>query len=416
MIVLNIKVDTYDVLYDLLKKEPYVHALKTVHNANVARLRKQKKIKIAFQISCLSEWTGDELVYKFMNDSRFEVRIIFVWQTNTDYQEEMSQLEKHFSNTDIPCSFADGSIHPSDFDIVFYTSPYLFALKNWGEGDIPLSTLVCYIPYGFYVANIQDVQFNLLIHNIAWRNYVASSIYQAMADKYCDVGHYGMLVAGYSKLDNLLQLDIGKQADWKICGNKHNVKKIIYAPHHSINEVPFHSTFFMNYQYLLEYAKNHKETTSWIFKPHPLLRISVVRNGIFKTIDDFNAYCQEWNNLPNGRYITGDYMPWFASSDCMIFDSMSFMAEYLYVDKPSLFLLRENVNLNEFGKSVLDVLYKAKGNNFGEIRRFIERISNRDPKRKLRENFFSKYLEYAKRNGKDAATYIYDDIVKAVIE
>ena len=411
VINLNIEISTYDVMYKLLKKEPYLNCLQSMHESNVARLRKKKKISIAFQISCLSEWIGDELVYKFLRDERFDVKVIIVWQINTDFQEEMSQLQEHFSKTDIPYCFADGTVHPGDFDIVFYTSPYLSSLQNWGEREIPLTTLVCYIPYGFMVAGIQNMQFNLLMHNIVWKHYIHTDIYRILADKYCDIGQYGMVLAGYSKLDDLYVHDIGKQANWKIYGTDKQVKKIIYAPHHSINEIPYHSTFFMNYKYLLEYAKKHKETTSWVFKPHPLLRVSVVRNGIFKSTDEFDAYCKEWDNLPNGRYVTGEYMSWFASSDCMIFDSLSFMAEYLYVDKPSLFLTREAVHLNEFGMEILQLLYQVRGDDYSGIKKFIEYTSRYDAKKSVRRKFFSKYLDYYKNNkNKTAAEYIYEDI------
>ena len=408
---MNIEVSTYEVLYKLLKKGPYLNTLQSMHNANIERIKRKNKIRIAFQVSLLSVWPGNDLVYKFLHDARFDVKVIIVWQINTDYHEEMSQLQDHFSKTDIPYCFADGTVHPGDFDIVFYTSPYLFALQNWGEGDIPLTTLVCYIPYGFMVAGIQNTQFNLLLHNIVWKHYIHTDIYRIIADKYCDIGHYGMVLAGYSKLDDLYVHDIGKQANWKIYGTDTQVKKIIYAPHHSINEIPYHSTFFMNYKYLLEYAKKHKETTSWVFKPHPLLRVSAVRNGIFNSMDEFDAYCKEWDDLPNGRYVTGEYMSWFASSDCMIFDSLSFMAEYLYVDKPSLFLTREAVHLNEFGMEILQLLYQVRGDDYSGIKKFIEYISRYDAKKSIRRKFFSKYMDYYKNNGNKTATeYIYEDI------
>ena len=235
-----------------------------------------------------------------------------------------------------------------------------------------------------------------------------------MADKYCDIGHYGMVVSGYSKLDNLLVSNFGERADWKIADKTNTkVKKIIYAPHHSINEVPYHSTFFMNYKYIFKYAKEHQDTTSWVFKPHPLLRISAVRNGIFSSEAEFDEYCQAWDLLPNARYVTGEYMEWFASSDCMIFDSMSFMAEYLYVNKPSLFLTREAIHLNEIGLAVLEVLYQTKGNDYYGIRKFIEHDSSVDRKKDLRESFFSRYLEYYERNNnRNSAEYIYEDILR----
>ena len=127
---MNIEVSTYEVLYKLLKKGPYLNTLQSMHNANIERIRKKDKIRIAFQVSLLSVWPGNDLVYKFLHDARFDVKVIIVWQINTDYQEEMSQLQDHFSKTDIPYCFADGTVHPGDFDIVFYTSPYLFDLQN----------------------------------------------------------------------------------------------------------------------------------------------------------------------------------------------------------------------------------------------------------------------------------------------
>ena len=71
--------------------------------------------------------------------------------------------------------------------------------------------------------------------------------------------------------------------------------------------------------------------------------------------------------------VTGEYLAYFASSDAMILDSVSFMAEYLYVHKPALFLTRE-----------------------GE--RFI----------------FRQVLDYADDHGKSATQFIYDDIVHAI--
>lgn len=103
---------------------------------------------------------------------------------------------------------------------------------------------------------------------------------------------------------------------------------------------------------MLNYAKNHVDTTSWIFKPHPLLIKSSVECGISQNEQEYREYCKGWDSLPNGRYIEESYLECFLSSDCMIFYSMSFMAEYLFVEKPSLFLTREKLNLSELGKNI----------------------------------------------------------------
>ena len=154
---------------------------------------------------------------------------------------------------------------------------------------------------------------------------------------------------------------------------------------------------------MLNYAKNHVDTTSWIFKPHPLLIKSSVECGIFKNEQEYREYCKGWDSLPNGRYIEGSYLEYFLSSDCMIFDNMSFMAEYLFVDKPSLFLTREKLNLSELGKKIFPAHYSVSGNDYKGIQHFIEYDAIHDKKRTLRNLIFTKYLDYYKANGNISA-------------
>lgn len=274
---------------------------------------------------------------------------------NTSYEQEVLPAIEYFNKLGLKYSVADGSIHPGDFDIVFYLSPYLDALANWTDKEIPLTTLLCYLPYGYCVESLQPLVFNLFLHNVALRKYVPNETYLEMGTKWCMLENYNMVSVEVPKLDALYTTpDLGKNAVWKM--QKPEAKKIIYAPHHSINNLQCMSTFAKNWQWMLNYAKNHVDTTSWVFKPHPLLIKSSVECGIFKNEQEYREYCKGWDSLSNGRYIEGSYLEYFLSSDCMIFDSMSFMAEYLFVDKPSLFLTREKLNLSELGKKYFQLI------------------------------------------------------------
>ena len=409
---LDIKICDYDTMFNILKKDAYMKCLREIQKRNLIKLRKKRKIKIAFQVSCISEWIGDEILTLFSSDERFDVTIVLVWRIDTIKEIEFNQIIEHFTtykNEKINYVIADGNVLPKDYDILFFTSPYVEGFQYWGRWDIPLSTLVCYIPYGYLVADIQQVQFNLFLHNILWKNFTVSKYYIQMAKKYCYIGDYGMLYAGYPKMDAVIY-HVGDENIWKICGDKNKVKKIIYAPHHSINEMPYHSTFPKNYKFMLEYAKKHTSTTSWIFKPHPQLKYHSEKNGIFQSMDEYNEYVKEWDSLPNGRTLDGMYVDIFLTSDCMIFDSQSFMAEYLFVDKPSLYLMRENINFNEFGNEILEHLYTVAGDDFDGIANFIEKIAFSDPKKKLRKKFFDEYLDYYKDNKMTASEYIYRNI------
>jgi hypothetical protein len=410
----NLKNTSYYHLYCISDDKKYLRYLKISQNKTLERIRRKirsgGKVKIAFQTSFLSTWIGDELIELLENDSRFDVTAVPVWQTNSS-KEEIPPLIEHFKEMGVKCSFADGTIHPGDFDIVVYTSPYLFALDNWNAKDIPLSTLVCHIPYGIYIAKLQQMQFNQFIHGINWRNYSTSKFFFNLADQYCRIHQYGMVYSGYSKMDKAFDLHCGASAVWKSVGDSAEVKKIIYAPHHSIDSEPYYATFDKNKDFILQYAKDHIETTSWLYKPHPLLRINAVKSGLFKSEEEYDSYVNEWRKLPNAVVAEGEYIPYMASSDAMILDSVSFLAEYLYFHKPLLFLTRHGEGMNEFGCLLKETLYQSSGADFDKIRSFLEKTIYEDPMKEKRDRFFSMYLDYYEENKKLAADFIYTDFI-----
>lgn len=87
----------------------------------------------------------------------------------------------------------------------------------------------------------------------------------------------------------------------------------------------------------------------------------------------------------------------------MIFDSMSFMAEYLFVNKPSLFLTREKLNFSELGEKIFPAHYSVPGNDYKGMQHFIEYDVIHDKKRALRNLIFTKYLDYYRDNGNISA-------------
>ncbi len=46
-------------------------------------------------------------------------------------------------------------------------------------------------------------------------------------------------------------------------------------------------------------AKKYSGNTSWVVKPHPLLRNRIVSNGFFADEREYDKYLENWNNLPN---------------------------------------------------------------------------------------------------------------------
>ena len=192
-----------------------------------------------------------------------------------------------------------------------------------------------------------------------------------------------------------------------------DAKKIIYAPHWSINAGIKFSTFQWNYQFMYEFAKAHPET-SWVIKPHPALSFQAVAEKLFPSIEAFKEYMQKWDDLPNAQVYTGAYyQDIFATSDGMIQDCSSFIAEYQYVNKPMIYLTRDTQILNELGRAILKVSYTVDGKDLDAIAATMQRvfIEGNDDKAAARQKIFDKYLNYPKANGMLASEFIFKSIV-----
>ena len=142
---------------------------------------------------------------------------------------------------------------------------------------------------------------------------------------------------------------------------------------------------------MVEMAKKYRDQVQFAFKPHPVLRNKLETVwGKEKT----NLYYEEWAQMPNTALVEGDYVDLFLSSDAMIHDSGSFIAEYLCLNKPVIRTLN-GVDLkllhNEFGLQCLENHYMA--HNAEELDQFIQNvIHDVDPMKEARTKFIQDVL------------------------
>ena len=119
----------------------------------------------------------------------------------------------------------------------------------------------------------------------------------------------------------------------------------------------------------------------------------------------------QWRQLKNGDVMEeGAYCGMFLESDAMIMDSVSFLVEYLYANKPLLFLRGHKQAFNEFGKQVIDIHYNALGTDEEAIEQFIKEIVllEKDDRMESRKRFLDENLNYVKKLGHNASTNIYN--------
>lgn len=411
-----------------------------IEAVNIERLRKKDQIIIGFIANYASTWIGDDLYWLLEESDKF-IPYVFLLANHNGQSDEMIREEyqknlEYFSNRNMRVvqtydfntggqyTWEEVEIKP---DICIWLTPWIDLFKgDFYLLNYSLDTLHTYIPYGFMVAENERKdfvfhQYDQIIHNIAWKNFKESYIAVKMAGKYAFVGESNAVYTGYPKMDPFFKEEKYNNSVWedliKKSGNP-NAKKIIYAPHHTLDEdepVVF-STFASNYKFMLELARKYQEETVWVFKPHPQLKYKAIKAGIFQDLESWNEYEKKWRSLKNVDVLEeGEYYGLFLKSDAMIMDSISFLAEYLYVDRPLLFLQREGQFFNDFGTCLMDIHYTAAGDHFEAIEQFLNNILNEVDMNKVeRCDFFEDNLNYMKETGMCAAYNIFKEIERGI--
>ena len=99
----------------------------------------------------------------------------------------------------------------------------------------------------------------------------------------------------------------------------------------------FYGTFMRTGEILLEMAEKYRGRIQFAFKPHPNLHYTLCQHpqwGKQRT----DAFYAKWREMPNTQFEDGAYADLFMQSDAMIHDCGSFIQEYLFADKPCMYL------------------------------------------------------------------------------
>ena len=412
----NMSYEFINRLVGIIPKTDYNNFLEKIFALSVKKIRRKDKIKIGLIIRGSAEWFGDELYNLFSEDNRFEVTVFSFIEMHRlkdkFLQDEFWQGIEKFKSHGINVVALDSrdALVPKQ-DVYIFSSPYFEMMPNsLHPSKLLLNSLITHLTYSFSISVRLKGFYNRIMFHTAWKYFFSSkfSIERYGSDNI--VGMPRALYSGYPRVDVFFDKNVKFQFDWKTA--QPNAKKIIYAPHWSIDGVTRYATFQWNYQFMYEYAKAHPEI-SWVVKPHPNLSHAAVGKKVFPSHQAFEEYMQKWDDLPNAQVYTGAYyQAIFATSDGMIHDSGSFIAEYQYVDKPMIFLTRENEKFNDLGKMILQASYLVDGKDHDAIAAMMQKvfIEGDDYKASQRKEVFDKYLNYPQYNGMLASEFIYKSI------
>ena len=359
-------------------------------------ISRRRPVRVLFYVNNLSMWKSDKLIMLLKDDSRFEPMVASMLYTKDSVarrQELDKEISSHFSSMGISYScgfdFSKDRLFPvSRFkaDIIFYPQPYYNKLK-----EVSCKSLLSYIPYCFEMEKTTQA-INSLYQNICWKYFVSTQFNKEAKSKSNYNHGVNLIVAGNPIADYFLDGHTPKCNIWPI--DNPDLKRIIWAPHHSIlpDDWLDYSNFLDIADQMLDLAKRYSDRIQIVFKPHPMLKEKLYRLeswGPEKT----DRYYNTWRTMPNCSFADGSFVDLFMTSDAMIHDCSSFTVEYLYVNKPVLFLTRKESigSFNEFADSCFRVHYH--GASIQDIESFIDNIINGvDPLLDKRTRFISDTL------------------------
>lgn len=381
-------------------------------------LERKQKITVVFEVTTISKWKADSLLRLMLVHPRLTP---IVWhippqrkgKNEARHMQERQQCRDYFAAAGVKFVTYDSlGDFPMDEtpDLVFPNEPYNAILLNKCHSGL-LKRFLCFIPYG-YTCSFSEKSRNLIITNAALEFYVENEDSREQCKKLMDNRAVNVAATGHPMADSFLFPEGERPQAWKECGE--HMKKVIWAPHWSITKDTvwlFYGTFLHTAEILLEMAEKYRGQIQFAFKPHPNLYDTLCRHpqwGKEKT----DAFYARWREMPNTQFENGAYVDLFMQSDAMIHDCGSFIQEYLFADKPCMYLKYPD-NHPEYSAMAADCLNAYQmGITREEIEAFLQVVlRGEDPKAEIRRELRKKYL--IPPNGKSAAQNIIDRLLSA---
>lgn len=388
----------------LLNRFKVLYKIPKYQKKTLEKLKGKKKVRCVFLTLFNNNWKYDKLYQIMLKDDRFEPFILVCPVVNYGRENMIKRIDDCFSYFKAKGynpikSYNEGNdtyidlIRDLNPDIIFYTNPYKGLIDDRYYIDKFPQTLTVYVPYSMQENKEDDAFYNLDFHNRLWRYYTISDLHKQYSRRLARNKGRNVFVTGYPGIEYLIDKDYKPSADcWKIKSDK--FKKIIWAPHHTLEAAGNvnYSTFLQYCDFMLKMVKKYKDQVQWVFKPHPLL---INKLYLLWGKEKTDEYYSKWANSENTNYVDGDYIDLFLTSDAIIHDSGSFLAEYLYTGKPAMRPMKKGVKLEDtyssFGLSCINNYYKAYDEQ--DIDNFIKMvITGEDPMKKQRTKFVKDVL------------------------
>lgn len=315
------------------------------HYADVIEGIKSRNDKIRFAAYVMydSDYGFDSVFRKMiLNPSKWDPKVVIIpdiLRGEVHSREIYDRTKKFFINLYGEKYVIDGWNHEDEyydytdnFDVIYFNNPYdnmahqyhkiVFAAQK--------NVLPLYVTYGYEVSShfTRARQAGDEINSL-WRCYTDTTYSYDDYCKYESRSGRNVKLVGYSKMDNLY----GYLSKKSVLDRK----KILISPHHTVGNKELPLSNFLDYYSLFLKLPLMFPEVDFIFRPHPLLFVTLVNKGIW-TWEQVDDYISELTRLGVAYSQGGDYFSVFSEADAIINDSGSFTVEWLFTGKPGCFM------------------------------------------------------------------------------
>ncbi len=364
------------------------------------RVQKGEKVRVQYLVNMPSMFPAKRLMELMLQDDTFEVELYVIPDVRFGDEEMLRILKDTYAELVAQYPFVKYAVdfdetgiteyhHVSEgADLVCYPSPYDVSYSPYNPYyAVRKGILSFHINYGFFRSKYDRLIYRMDNYSNFWKVFLETDINLQEYKAYGNCLGYNAEVVGYAKMDEM--------QDYLESAPKNRArKKIIVAPHHSVeggtNHVLALSNFVEYADFFLELYAAYPEV-DFVFRPHPVL-FTVLRRPNQWGEEKVQAYLDRIAALPNVEYSTGgNYLQAFAESDGIIQDCGSFLVEYFYTGKPCCYMLKSPEDIenkfSDLGKECLENCYVAYDKE--AIREFIEEViaKGNDPKAEGRARF-----------------------------
>jgi len=358
----------------------------------VWKKRRKKTIRVLFVLQYLSEWKTEPLYLEMKKHKRIEPILGIIpcielpGEENTlkKYCEEKGYEYLSLVHEKTLVSQA----HP---DFIIHQKPYSNQISKKHRLHNNLSAPCIMLPYGIHTT-LESFGINSYLSLRSWRHFYENQSTLEAHKKVHRLGGINFRVTGLPFLDTLTLPPDQFPDPWP---DKKGMKRIIYAPHHTVPPLfkkgYNFSSFMENGEFMLEMRKKFENQVYFVFKPHPKLYSKLV---IVWGKEKADAYYDAWRNAPNSHVEEGQYLGLFKHSDAMIHDCGAFMVEYLFTGNPVMYLINENRhddNLSPYVNKAFSL--HEMGRTHADIEKFIHNvIDGVDEGKEERMKFYNEEL------------------------